>query len=125
MNLDALQQIFDSVSEDDKRKFAMSAVKWLATKGWEALTKREKKEVKSATKLIHEATMEDVKEFDPHYRRIQSSKTGAFISKRHPSSHTKDSRIERVSYRSGTVRKSASKGQSLKNKSSKTGKPER
>jgi hypothetical protein len=67
----AIHQLFDSVPADIKSKLSIQILDWLAKSGWDKLTKREKGQAESAmAKLVTLANWDDVKEFDPRYRRI-------------------------------------------------------
>lgn len=77
MDYSAIKQLLDAVDDKDKVKIGIELAKWLAGKGWEMLTNREKKSAtKAAESVIQLATMDDVREFSPTYQAV-SRHTGS------------------------------------------------
>ncbi len=78
MDTSALQHIYDSIPDDQKRKFVLDTVKWLLGKGWEKLRPGDKKKAAPEVRQIVEASMAEIERFDPrHERLIHAVKRGA------------------------------------------------
>jgi len=78
MDFNALQQMYDAVPDDQKRKFVVDLLKWAGGFAWKRLRKSEKEKAAPEASRIVQATMADIMEYDPHRRKlISAAKRGA------------------------------------------------
>jgi hypothetical protein len=121
----AIKQLLDAVDDKDKVKIGIELAKWLAGKGWEMLTNREKKSAaKAAQSVIQLATMDDVREFSPTYQAVSrhtgsANRAAPFMESRGSALTKRSASTKRARAKKAAAKKSAVKKTTMKRSASK------
>lgn len=84
MDFNALQQMYDAVPGDQKRKFVVDLLKWAGGFAWKRLRKSEKEKVAAEASRVVLATMADIREYDSRHRKLISAAKKGVAKRRAP-----------------------------------------